>query len=82
MSAQNNKIKAFTKWVKDQLILGIDTTTLPFPQSDTAELLIRTKTHQLFVYKPDTISKAENQVRLTKQVKWEDWATTYIKYVR
>ena len=34
--AQKNKIKAFTQLVKDQFILEIDPTTLPFRQVDTA----------------------------------------------
>ena len=50
--------------------LGIDPTRLSFHDTHTTELLIRVKTHQLFVFKSDTISKAENPVRLTKQVKW------------
>ena len=68
--------------MKDQYILGIDPTRLPFPDTHTAELLRRAKTHQLFVSKSDTISKALNPVRLTKQVKWEDWSPTFINYVR
>ena len=55
---------------------------MPFPDTHTAELLIRAKTHQLFVSKSDTISKAANPVRLTKQVKWKDCAPIFIKYVR
>ena len=51
MPEQKNKIKSFTQWVKDQFILGIDTTTLTLPQADTAELLRQTKTRQLFVSK-------------------------------
>ena len=68
--------------MKDQCILGIDPTGLPFPDTHTAELLRRAKTHQLFVSKLDSISKAANPARLTKQVKWEDWAPTFINYVR
>ena len=37
MTAQKNKIKAFTQWVKDHFGLGIDPTTLPFPQADTED---------------------------------------------
>ena len=36
MSAQNNNIKAFKQWVKDQFRLGIHPTTITFSQSDTA----------------------------------------------
>ena len=80
--AQKNKMKSFTQWLKDRFILSIDPTTLPFPQADTAELLIQSKTHQLFVYKSDTLCKAANAVRLMKQVKWGDWAPTFMNYVR
>ena len=62
--------------------MGIDPTTIPFPPSDTAELLIQAKTHQLFVSKSDTISNDAKPVRLTKQLKWEDWAPSFMKYVR
>ena len=41
MPEQNNNIKSFTQWVKDKFRLGIDPTTLPFPQADTAELIRR-----------------------------------------
>ena len=51
ISAQKNRIKAFTQWVKDQFRLGIDPTTLPFPQADTAELLRRANTNQIVVSK-------------------------------
>ena len=47
-----------------------------------AELLRREKTHQLFVSKSDTICKDEKPVRLTKQLKWNYWAPTFINYVR
>ena len=66
----NNKIEAFTKWVKDRLILGIETTTIPFPLADTAGLLIRANTYQLLMSYSDTISKDSKPVRLAKQVKW------------
>ena len=79
---QKSKIKAFTQWVKDQFRLGIDPTGLLFPDTHTKELMIRAKKHQLFVSKSDTISKATKPVRLTKQLKCEDWAPTFINYVR
>ena len=44
---QKNKIKAFTRWVKYQYILGIDPTRLPFPETHTAELLRQANTHKL-----------------------------------
>ena len=53
---KKKKIKAFTQWVKDQYRLGINPTGLPFPDTQTAELLRRAKTHQLFLPKSDTIS--------------------------
>ena len=62
--------------------MGIDPTTLTLPQADTVELLRRAKNHQLFMSKPDTISKDENTVILKKQVKWEDWSPTFVNYVR
>ena len=79
---QKNKTKEFKPWVKEQFRLGIDPTTLPFPQDDTAELLRRAKTHQRFVYKSDTISKAEKPFILTKKVKWEDWEPKFMNSVR
>ena len=74
MPAKKNKIKAFAQWVKEHFRLGIDPTTLPLLQADTSELLRRAKTHQLFVSKSDTISKATKPVILTKQVNWGYWA--------
>ena len=79
---QKNKIKEFTQWLKYQYRLGIDLTRLPFPDTHTVELLRRAKKNQLFVSKSDTISKDSNPVRLTKQVKLEDWAPTFINYLR
>ena len=80
--AQKNNIKAFTQWVKYQVRLGTDPTTLPFPQADTSELLRGYNTHQLFVSKSYTIYKAENTIRSMKQDKWEGWEPTFMKYVR
>ena len=79
---QKNNIKAFTQWVKDQYRLGMDTTRLPFPDIDTEKFMRRAKTHQLFVFKSDTISKAAKPVRLTNKFKWEDCAPTFTNYVR
>ena len=79
---QKKNIKAFTQWVKDQYRLGINITRMPFPDTHTAELLRQAKTHKLFISKSDTISKAAKPVRLTNQVKWENWAPTFINYVR
>ena len=69
--AQKNKIKAFTKCVKYRFRLIIDPIILPFSQADIAELLRRSKTHQLFVSKLYTISMAENPLRLTTKDKWD-----------
>ena len=82
MTAKKNKIKAFAQWVKEHFRFGINPTTLPFPQADTSELLRLAKTHQLFVSKSDTISKATKPVILKKQVKREYWAPTSTIYVR
>ena len=68
--------------MKYQYRLVIDPTILPFPDTHTAELLRQAKIHQLFISKSDTISKAAKPVRITKQVKWEDWVPTFINYVR
>ena len=68
--------------MKDQYILVIDPTRLPLPDTHMAELLRRANTHHLFLSKSDTISEVAKPVRLTKQVKSENWAPTFINYVR
>ena len=76
------RIKAFAQWTRDQFRLGIDPTALAFPVTETAVLLRRYKTHQIFVDSSSTLSAAAKPEKLTNETKWEDWEPSFENYLR
>ena len=51
-------IKAFVQWTRDQLLLGRDPTTSPFPVELVGDLIRRYKTHEKFLTDSKTLSEA------------------------
>jgi hypothetical protein len=76
------RIKAFAQWTREQFRLGRDPTMAPFPVDDTAMLMRRYKTHQLYIDTSSTLSAAAKPDKLTAQTKWEDWAPSFSNYLR
>ena len=81
-SAMKQRVKAFNQWSKDQFRLGIDPTTLAFLVNTATELLRCINTHKMFVDRSDAIALAAKTEKLTKDTKWEDWAPSFLKYLR
>ena len=69
---QKHKFKSLNQQVTYQFRIRINTTTIRFPVSIIADLLIRVKTHKLFIHCSDTISSTAKTGKLTKDTKWED----------
>ena len=82
MPESKQNIKAFNQWVKDQFRLGVEATTLEFTVNTSAELLHRVKTHKIFVARSYAIALAEKPEKLTRDKKWEDWAPSFLNYLR
>ena len=76
------RIKAFVQWVKDEVRLGREPSLTPFPAGDTANLVRRCTTHKKFVSKSSTLSDAAKPVVFGKDVKWVDWAPSFLNYLR
>ena len=55
---------------------------LAFPVNSAVELLRRVKTHEMFVVRSDDIASAAKPDKLTKDTKWEDWAPSFLNYLR
>ena len=81
MPASKQNIKAFNQWVKDQLRLGMDPTTLAFPMNTAVDLLLYVKRHNMFVARSDATASAEKPDKFTKDTKWEYWSPSFLNYL-
>ena len=77
-----NKIRAFIQWCRDKYRLGRDPANSPFPDAQTAALIRRYKTHEKYIKDSATIADAAKPEKFTSSTKWEDWAPTFINYLR
>ena len=75
-------IKAFVQWARDCIRQGGDPTTLPFPVNNVVILMRRYKTHNIFISKSKTLSDMAKPSQFTSKVKWEDWAPTFLNFLR
>ena len=69
-------------WTKDQLLLGINPTTLELPLDTIAELLRCVKAHKMFVARSDAIASSAKPDNLTKGTKWKNWAPYFLNFLR
>lgn len=79
---QKAGIEAFTFWVKHQYRLGRDPKMLVFPVDNTSEIRNKARTHKMYIERYETMSSAAKPAQFTKDVKWEDWAPSFINYLR
>ena len=77
-----NKIRAFIQWARDQVRLGLDPTTQPYPVAEAANLIRRYKTHLAFTKKSKTMAESAKPDKFTKDSKWSDWVVTLHNYLR
>ena len=61
---------------------GVEPTVIAFPVNSVVELLRRVKTHNIFIACSDAIASAAKPDKLTKDTKWEDWAPSFLNYLR
>lgn len=76
------KIRAFIQWTRDQIRMGLDPATTPFPEHETPLLERRLHTHELFKKQSDT-SKLDpiKPIVLKNDVKWIEWKPTLVNYL-
>ena len=82
LPGQKKKIKAFSQWVKDQYRLGLNPADTMFPVNETIGLLKRASTHKKFIDKAKSLASAAKPEKFTKELLWEDWANTFVNYLR
>ncbi|CAJ1955077.1 unnamed protein product [Cylindrotheca closterium] len=82
MPAIKKNIRAFIQWCRDEVRMGRDPSTTPFPVVDAAKLLRRMKTHEQYVYGSKLMSQQALPQDFTNDVQWEDWCPTFENYLR
>ena len=75
-------LKAFVQFARDEIRMGRNPATTPFPVALTPQLLRREKTHSLFVKRSESIPEAAKPAKLSTTTRWEDWEPTLINYLR
>ena len=75
-------IKAFVQWTRDELRLGRDPSTTPFPIERVSDLIRRYKTHEKFIADSKTLAEAAKPGKFRETMKWEDWKPTFTNYLR
>ena len=60
----------------------MDPALVPFPVDEAAMLLRREKSHLAFIDKSKTIVESAKPTRFNQDMKWEDWAPTFINFLR
>ena len=75
-------IKAFVQWTRDELRLGRDPSTTPFPVDTVSDCIRRYKTHEKFLTDAKTLSEAAKPEKFKESTKWEDWKPTFLNYIR
>src|SRR5210317_1853701 len=78
MPLAKRKMKAFIQWTRDQIRNGRDPKRFEFPVADTTKLLDRMETHDRFRLDAEHAPKPQ---MFTKDMKWEDWSTTFVEYL-
>ena len=69
------------QWTRDELRLGRDLATRPFPFERVSDLIRRYKTHEKFLLDSKTLSEASKPDKLKESTKWEDWKPTFLNYL-
>lgn len=77
-----NRIKAFVQWTRDEYRYGRNPSSTPFPVDQAQQYMRRYKTHKMYVDNSKTMAEAAKPAKLTSDTKWEDWAPTFLNYLR
>jgi hypothetical protein len=76
-----NKIKAFIQWTRNQVRMGIDPGTLPFPVAESALLERQLATHELYVKQAKDATDTLKPKPFKGEVKWVDWKPTLVNFL-
>ena len=82
MPAIKTNIRAFIQWCKDESRMGRNPAIGVFPIADAADLILRMKKHDQFIETSKTKALQTIPQQFTNDVQWEDWAPTFIDYLR
>ena len=75
-------IKAMIQWVRDQIRLDRDPSTVPFPVADRIDLINRYNTHKQWVDDATGMAKTTMPKPFTDKMKWDDWKVTFINFLK
>ena len=79
---QKDRIRTFVYWVKDLYRLGREPSEMKFPLEGMMEIKERARAHKAYLKRYETVSSAAKPQRFTKDMKWEDWAPSFVNYLR
>ena len=79
---QKDAIFAFTHWVKDLNRLGKDPEIWPFPLHKITTIKSLARSHKAYIDRYETVSSAAKPQQFTKDTAWEDWAPSFLNYLR
>ena len=75
-------VRAFVQWSQDQIRVGIDPSTVPFPVIDANVLIRRHKTHEKYCSKASTIIDTAKPPKFTDKSKWEEWVPVFLNFLK
>jgi hypothetical protein len=76
-----NNIKAFIQWTRDQIRTGTDPSMSPFPVVFAAQLERQLTTHGLYVKQSKDAADTLKPKMLKNDVKWTDWKPTLVNFL-
>jgi len=76
-----NKIKAFIQWTRNQIRMGIDPDTQPFPVQLSAQYERQLATHELYVKQSKDSTDTLKPKMFKGEVKWIDWKPTLVNFL-
>ncbi|CAJ1937394.1 unnamed protein product [Cylindrotheca closterium] len=82
MPAIKKNIRAFIQWCTDEIRMGRDPVTAPFPVVDAAKVHRYMKTHEQYVYGSKLMLQQALPQDFTNDVQWEDWCPKFKNYLR
>ena len=77
-----SNIKAFIQWTRDEIRMGRNPASTPFPINEVADLLEKLSEHNRFVKEETSMLEITRCPPLTNDVKWEDWEPAFIAYLK
>jgi hypothetical protein len=73
-------VKAFVQWTRNEICLGRNPSSNPFPVNLVSDLIYRYKTHEKYQADSKMLAEAAKPERFKESMKWEDWKPTFLNY--